>query len=138
MIQYSKSRLPYLVVAATSLIVGALSTIGCAHPLTRRLEGRWLGHAVENFDDGEMALATGWARGTSFEFSGSRLTVTVPAEDPRVGTFKVESAHGGDFTLAIEDGQGRRSRSRFTFDQDHLVRWHLDEARSIVLRREQL
>jgi hypothetical protein len=138
MTRYSKGKLPYVALAATSLLVGALSTSGCAHPLARRLEGRWLGHAVENFDDGDMALATGWARGTSFEFSGSRLTVTIPAEEPRVGIFKVESAHGTDFTLAIEDGQGRRTRTRFTFDQDHLVRWHLDDARSIVLRREQL
>ena len=46
----------------------------------RKLEGRWLGESVENFDAKEMAAATGWARGLSLEFSGTHLTVAVPAD----------------------------------------------------------
>jgi hypothetical protein len=53
---------------------------GCGHPVQRSLEGRWLGEAVENFQDSQLAAATGWARGLSFEFAGSNVTVAVPAE----------------------------------------------------------
>ena len=56
---------------------------GCTHPAERALEGRWDGQSVENFDQESIAAASGWARGTSFEFEGNRLKVTVPAEEPR-------------------------------------------------------
>ncbi|HWZ90859.1 MAG TPA: hypothetical protein VNW92_18485, partial [Polyangiaceae bacterium] len=47
---------------------------GCGNPIARKLEGRWLGESVENFDAKDVAAATGWARGLSLEFSGTHLT----------------------------------------------------------------
>jgi hypothetical protein len=120
---------------AVSGLFSAVS--GCGHPAARALEGRWFGDSVENFDSGDMALATGWARGASMEFSGSTVTVAIPAEDPRKGRFEVESAHSGDIVLAIRDEKGATARTRLTMDGDRYLKWHVDERRSIVLRREQ-
>jgi hypothetical protein len=117
-------------------LAGLLST-GCGHPIQRALEGRWFGESVENFDPGDLASATGWARGTSMEFSGSAVTVAVPAEDPRKGRYDVESAHDGDVVLAIRDTKGAVTRTRFTLDGDHFLKWHVDDRRSVVMRREQ-
>src|SRR5688572_22359798 len=50
------------------LLVGAIG--GCGHPMQKKLEGRWLGDSVENFDDDVVASATGWAKGASMEFAG--------------------------------------------------------------------
>jgi hypothetical protein len=117
-------------------LAGLLST-GCGHPIQRALDGRWFGESVENFDPAELASATGWARGTSLEFSGSAVTVAIPAEDPRKGRYDVESAHDGDVVLAIRDTKGAVSKTRFTLDGDHFLKWHVDDRRSIVMRREQ-
>src|SRR5258705_1804617 len=84
----------------------AIST-GCGHPVQRSLEGRWLGEAVENFQDSQLAAATGWARGLSFEFAGSTVTVAVPAEEARTGRYQVSSVHQSDVrpSFTSKDGQ---------------------------------
>jgi hypothetical protein len=120
-----------------TVLLSCIGLSACSHPLSRKLEGRWLGESVENFADGEIAVATGWARGTSFEFSGSKLTVAVPAEEPRTGNYKVESAREGHVVLAVASPEGRVQKARLSLEDEHLLRWHLDDSRSVILRREQ-
>lgn len=122
---------------ASSWVFLAIS--GCGHPAARALEGRWFGDSVENFEPSDVALATGWARGASMEFSGSTITVAIPAEEPKKGHFEVESAHDGDLVLAIRDDnkEHESARTRLTMDGDRYLKWHIDERRSVVLRREQ-
>jgi hypothetical protein len=112
---------------------------GCAHPAARQLEGRWFGETVENFEEDDIAVATGWARGTSFEFSGSSVTVTIPAEEPRTGRYDVASVHDRDVVLHVapeEPANGAGNEVALTLLEGGGVRWHLDDQRSILLRRE--
>ena len=118
--------------AALTILIFA----GCGHPVQKKLDGRWVGESVENFDDQDMALATGWARGTSFEFSGTAVTVAVPAEEPRSGKYKVVKVHKNDVYLAVARSDGKNDRAHFRLDDEHSIRWMLGESRSIVLRRE--
>ncbi len=120
---------------AVTVALGA-TAVGCGHPVQRKLEGRWVGEAVENFDDRDMAAATGWAKGTSMEFSGSSVTVAVPAEEPRSGPYKVVSVHQNDVNIAVTRSDGATDKVHFKLDDDHSMRWMLDGSRSIVLRRE--
>jgi hypothetical protein len=113
----------------------AIST-GCGHPVQRSLEGRWLGEAVENFQDSQLAAATGWARGLSFEFAGSTVTVAVPAEEARTGRYQVSSVHESDVRLAFTSKEGKTSTALFKLDNDHSIRWMLGQGRSVVLRRD--
>jgi hypothetical protein len=113
----------------------AIST-GCGHPVQRSLEGRWLGEAVENFQDSQLAAATGWARGLSFEFAGSSVTVAVPAEEARTGRYQVSSVHESDVRLAFTTKDGKSSTALFKLDNDHSIRWMLGQGRSVVLRRD--
>ena len=117
------------------LLAGAVT--GCGHPLQKKLEGRWLGDAVENFDDDVVASATGWAKGTSMEFAGSTVTVSIPAEEPRSGKYKVVSVHEGDVELSIQRRDGSVDKVRFKLDDERSMRWVLDDGRAVVLRREQ-
>jgi hypothetical protein len=117
-------------------MVTTASLAGCGHPARRALEGRWFGDSVENFDPGDVALATGWARGASMEFSGAAVTVAIPAKDPRKGTYDVESAHDGELVLAVRDDKGTVQRTRVTLDGDHYLKWHVDDRRRVVMRRE--
>lgn len=109
---------------------------GCGHPVQRSLEGRWLGDSVENFDDSQLAAATGWARGLSFEFAGSNVTVAVPAEEPRTGRYQVSSVHESDVRLGVTSKEGKTSTVALKLDGDHAMRWMLGQGRAVVLRRD--
>ena len=113
----------------------AIST-GCGHPVQRSLEGRWLGEAVENFQDTQLAAATGWARGLSFEFAGSNVTVAVPAEEPRTGRYQVKGVHESDVRLAVTTKDGKSTPVVLKLDSDHSMRWMLGQGRSVVFRRD--
>ncbi|HVY31708.1 MAG TPA: hypothetical protein VHB79_34470 [Polyangiaceae bacterium] len=113
----------------------AIST-GCGHPVQRSLEGRWLGESVENFQDSQLAAATGWARGLSFEFAGSTATVAIPAEEARTGKYAVSSVHESDVRLAFTSKDGKTSTALFKLDNDHSIRWMLGQGRAVVLRRD--
>jgi hypothetical protein len=91
---------------------------------------------VEQVDDAAMAAATGWARGTSLEFSGSTLTVSIPAEEPRSGKYKVERVSKNDVTVAVTRPGGAVDRLRLKLDDDRGLRWMLGSGRAIVMRRE--
>jgi hypothetical protein len=116
------------------LAVGLLS--GCGHPLERKLEGRWLGQTVENFDDRDMAAATGWAKGLLFEFAGSSLTVSIPAEEPRSGRYRVASVHHNDVRLTVDRKDQKPDTVVLKLDDEQSLRWMLGEGRSVVLRKE--
>ncbi len=119
------------------LLAGAFLLAGCGNPIQRKLEGRWLGESVENFDAKEMAAATGWARGLSLEFSGTHLTVAVPAEEPRTGKYKVASVHENDVELAVTRLDGAVDTASFKLDDDRSLRFMIGDNRAVVLRREQ-
>ena len=119
------------------LLTGALVLAGCGNPVQRKLEGRWLGESVENFDAKDMAAATGWARGLSLEFSGTKLTVAVPAEEPRTGKYKVSSVHENDVQLAVTRADGVVDNASFKLDDERSLRFMLGDNRAVVLRREQ-
>jgi hypothetical protein len=113
-------------------VVGA----GCGHPVQRKLEGRWIGEGVENFDDAAAAVATGWAKGTSFEFAGSTLTIAVPAEEPRSGSYKVVGVHQNDVHLSVLGPSGKKDSLRLKLDDDRSIRWMLGAGRTLLMRRE--
>ncbi|MEP7051514.1 MAG: hypothetical protein ABJB12_14230 [Pseudomonadota bacterium] len=119
------------------LILGSSALLaGCGNPVQRKLEGRWLGESVENFDAKDMAAATGWARGLSLEFSGAKLTVAVPAEEPRTGKYKVQSVRENDVQLAVTRADGLVDNASFKLDDERSLRFMLGDNRAVVLRRE--
>src|SRR6187431_1302174 len=119
------------------VLSAALLLSGCGNPVQRKLEGRWLGESVENFDAREIAAATGWARGLSLEFAGSRLTVAVPAEEPRTGKYKVASVRENDVQLAVTRQDGAVDTASLKLDDERSIRFMIGDTRAIVLRREQ-
>ena len=114
----------------------ALLSMGCGHPVQRQLEGTWHGDAVENFEDRELARATGWAKSLRFTFSGTKMIVSIAAEDERTGTYRVRAVHNSDVVLAVKKPDGSEDVARLKLDDDHAIRWMLGESRSVVLRRE--
>ncbi|HLV67638.1 MAG TPA: hypothetical protein VKY73_17585 [Polyangiaceae bacterium] len=115
---------------------GALVAVGCGHPMSRKLEGTWLGDGVESFEERHIARATGWAKSLRFTFSGSELTVSIAAEEPRSGAYRIRSVRNSQVLLAVRRPDGREDLAQLELDGEHKLRWKVDEDRAIVLRRE--
>ncbi|MEO7037800.1 MAG: hypothetical protein ABI548_27785 [Polyangiaceae bacterium] len=132
------TRTPLSIASLFGLVLASSVLLaGCGNPVQRKLEGRWLGESVENFDAKDMAAATGWARGLSLEFSGTNLTVAIPAEEPRTGKYKVASVHENDVQLAVTRADGVVDNASFKLDDERSLRFMLGDNRTVVLRREQ-
>ena len=127
----------YRNVAPIALMLQLPLLASCNHSPRDRLQGRWVGESVENFAATQIARATGWAKGTSFEFRGNRVTVSVPAESPRQGTFVVAQDQPNALRVSFVRPQGARDEVLFELDGDALMRWRIDANRSLVLRKVQ-
>jgi hypothetical protein len=118
-----------------SVLLAVLGASACSHPVERRLEGRWIGDTITNLDASELPAAIGWVRGTSFEFTGSSVTVAIPTELPRTGQYEVSRGDKQDAVLAIHRPDGAVDQMQLSFDGDSTLRWHTAHGRDIVLRR---
>jgi len=118
-----------------ALLGTLLLSLACAHPAERALEGRWRGTSVENFDDGQVAAATGWARGTELSFRGHRVTVAVPAEEPRTGSYTLEAIDDRKVTLSVLGADGEESSMQVIVDDETTLRWVLSEGRTVLMKR---
>ncbi len=116
-------------------LFSTLTFSSCAHPAERALEGRWEGVSVENFDPDSLAPASGWARGTSFEFRGNRLKVQVPAAEPRTGVYRLTSIDERQISLSVRGARGEETEMDLIFDDSKSLRWVMDEGRTLVLHR---
>jgi hypothetical protein len=117
------------------LVLQLPAIVSCSHTPRDRLQGRWVGESVENFAASQVARATGWAKGASLEFRGNRVTVTVPAESPRQGTFMVTAQSPDTVRVSFVRQQGARDDASFQFENDERMRWQLGGGRAIVLRK---
>ena len=72
----------------------ATSLLGCGREPRERLQGNWQGDSVDGLSGDRLAKAEGWAKGARLEFVGNKVTVGVPAESPRSGTFRVAQIDG--------------------------------------------
>ena len=124
---------------ATGILLAVLTfgTVGCnGHPVQKKLAGRWHGESVENVDGEILAAATGWAKGASFEFAGSSLTVAIPAEEPRSAGYEVVRVRKDDVRLAVKREDGHVDHLNLKLDDDRSFRWLLGDGRAVVMRRE--
>lgn len=127
---------PPQITLALAGLAALLAFPACGHPVQRKLEGRWLGDGVEAFDDEQVAPATGWVKGTAFEFSGSNVTVSIPAEEPRRGSYKVARVHQADVTLDVARKDGSLDRVQFKLDDERSLRWMIGGGRAVVFRKQ--
>jgi len=123
--------------ALLASLVAAPCLIGCGNPVQRQLEGRWLGDSVESFEQRELSRATGWAKGVSFEFTGTKVTVTIPAEEPRTAPYQVAGVHDSDVRLAVLRPDGKSDPLHLRIDDERSVRWMLDGTHAVLLRRDE-
>jgi hypothetical protein len=118
-----------------ALVVALSAIVACEKSPRDRLQGRWLGESIENVSSADATKATGWVKGAALEFSGSKVTVTIPAEAPRDGTFKVAKLDDERVTVSFLRAEGGRDEAAMRFVGDEQIRWDIGAGREIVLLR---
>ena len=118
-----------------ALLGPATSLSGCQSDVLEQLSGRWVGSRMESLDGSISAARAGWAKGTSLSFSGRRVAVGLPGEPPRWGAFEVVSERDGELTLEIAGHDGHVDRAKLTLETEELLRWHVTDVHTLVLRR---
>jgi hypothetical protein len=113
-----------------------LSLVGCSKSPRDRLQGRWVGEAISNVQPDQQGRADGWVKGTRVEFAANKVTVGIPAESARSGTYTVARAEGNDMELVFKRPEGVEDRTRMRFTEDGRLAWTLKGGAEIMLRRE--
>jgi len=121
------------VMTALALAITLPVLSGCEKSPRDKLQGRWLGESVANVPASQLQKTTGWVKGTAIEFSGNKVTVTIPAETPRSGTFRVSRLEGDNLLVSFLREEGGRDDVQMRLAGDQTLRWQIGEGREIVL-----
>jgi hypothetical protein len=116
------------------LPVLALTLLACEKSPRDKLQGKWVGESVANVHPSQRASAEGWAKGMSVEFKGRSVTVGLPAEPARNGTFTVSKIEGSELEVLFHRTTGEKDFARVRFEQDGRMTWKLAGA-DVVLAR---
>jgi hypothetical protein len=126
-------------VSRVSLLVPfALSTLalaGCGGGPKDKLQGKWIGDRIENVAADQLVRATGWVKGTTLEFAGDKLTVTIPAEQARTGAYKVAKVEGQKISLDVTHPGQAVDDLTVSMTDEKTMRWDIGQGREIVLVR---
>jgi hypothetical protein len=127
-----------LIQRKTLILVTLFGLCGCSRGPEDKLAGKWIGDRIDNVSAEQVARATGWVKGTTFEFTGDKLTVTVPAEAPRKGTFKVSRVDGDKVVLSVARPDARTyDEATLTMQSDKSMTWDIGQGREVLLVRTQ-
>ena len=118
---------------ALAIAITLPAAAGCEKSPRDKLQGRWLGEGIEHVPPSQLQKATGWVKGTAIEFSGNKVTVTIPAETPRSGTFRVSRLEGETLLVSFLRDEGGRDDAEMQIVGDQTLRWRIGEGREIVL-----
>ena len=118
---------------ALVLAITLPATAGCEKSPKDRLQGRWLGESIENVPVSQIQKATGWVKGSAIEFSGNKVTVTIPAETPRTGSFKVARKDDDTLLVSFLREEGGRDEAEMRLVGDGQLRWRIGDGREIVM-----
>ena len=128
------TRLALLFALASSMI----ASTSCGAGPADRLEGKWVGERIDNVSAEQVARATAWVKATTLEFAGDKLTVTIPTEPARKGTFKVAKVDGDTVVLSVRRKDSpTRDETTFMLQGAKTLRWDIGQSREITLVRAQ-
>jgi hypothetical protein len=124
--------------APLTLAASLFVPIGCGGGPADKLEGKWVGERIDNVSAEQVARATAWVKATTLEFAGDKMTVTIPTEASRKGSFKVTKVDGDKLVLSVHRKDSpTRDETTLTMQGDKTLRWDIGQSREITLVRAQ-
>ena len=121
------------ITTALALAITLPVVAGCEKSPKDKLQGRWLGESIENVPSAQLTKSSGWVKGTAIEFAGNKVTVTIPAETPRTGTFKVSKAANDGLLVSFVRDEGGHDEAEMKLVGDQTLRWSIGDGREIVM-----
>ena len=121
------------ITTALALAITLPVVAGCEKSPKDKLQGRWLGESIENVPSAQLTKSSGWVKGTAIEFQGNKVTVTIPAETPRTGTFKVAKAANEGLLVSFVRDEGGHDEAEMKLVGDQTLRWSIGDGREIVM-----
>ena len=112
-----------------------LTTLGCKHPGSQKLEGHWKGMKAEGVDGPTAMQATAFATGTEIIAQGDQIAIQTPAGRNPAAKYFVDKE---DATTLVIHSDRDGSAETFTFNEkaDQMV-WKIVAQRSITFRKVQ-
>jgi hypothetical protein len=124
---------PPTVLALLPLVIACA---GCGKSPKERLSGKWVGDRIENAAPDQATQALAWVKATTWELSGDKITISLPAEPPRSGAYKVAKVDGDKMKLAVARPDGQSiDEVTVQLDGAKTLRWSIGEERTIVFAR---
>jgi hypothetical protein len=124
-------KAPFLPFAMMLLLMA-----GCGKSPEARLAGKWVGDRIDNVSADQVARATGWVKGTTLEFAGDKVTVTLPGESPRKGTYKVSRTEGDKLVLSVARPDTLTfDEAKLTMHDHKTMSWDIGHGREVLLVR---
>ena len=126
------TRSPILV---ASLITIAAVGLGCSKGPQDKLAGQWVGESIDNIPPDQEGRANGWVRATTLEFRGDKLTVAIPAEEPRTGSYKVARVNGNRIAVEVSRPNGEHDEATFVLGAENQMKWEIGNERTVRFTR---
>ncbi len=113
----------------------AFPALGCKHPGSKKLEGRWKGQRAEGVPENVQVAANAFAAGTEIIAQGNQIAIQTPGKQTPPATYFVDKE---DATTVVIHTDRDRSTETFTFNEkaDEMV-WKIDAERAIVFKKVQ-
>jgi hypothetical protein len=112
----------------------AVGVIGCKHPGSAKLEGRWKGTRADGVGPAAQDAANTFALGTEITARGNLITVQTP-QSKQQGTYVVDDENKTTVVLHT-DKDGPANKETFAFaDDGKTMTWRLGEGRTITFAK---
>lgn len=113
----------------------AMAAIGCKHPGSAKLEGRWKGVRADGVGPAVQDAANAFATQTEITARGNVITVSTPQSKGQQGTYVVDDENKTTVVLHT-DKDGPANKETFGFSEDgKTMTWRLGEGRTIVFQK---
>lgn len=110
-----------------------LATLGCKHPGSQKLEGRWRGQKAEGVPETAQLPANAFALNTEITAQGNQIAVRVPPGESVGATYFVDRE---DALMLVLHTDRDSATETFTFNEkaDVMV-WKIDAQRSMTFKK---
>lgn len=114
----------------------ALFSFGCGKSPRDRLQGTWVGESVRQVHPSQAPRADGWVKGTRVEFAGNKVTVAIPTESARSGTYRLAKVEGNDMDMVFKRPEGAEDKSHMALTNDGKLVWTLGGGAELVMTKQ--
>lgn len=117
-------------------IVLGLFSFGCGKSPRDKLQGTWVGESVQKVHPSQAERAQGWVKGTRVEFAGNKVTVAIPTESARSGTYRVAKVEGDEMDMVFKRPEGGEDTTRMRVGKDGKLVWALGGGTELVMTKQ--